>query len=893
MPQARGGRSIASINTAGLGRSASAQIGAVGAGLSSIGGGLDKVAHAASLIDLQDRKRQEFETDQKFQEFDWNQRLSVDQSMRQIEPGTALTFPDAVTQSYQESASEFFKTVPDHLKAQYEAKLYKTERDLYSSTATFAREADAKFTTDSLKKTSQIFQTKARGVATEDLDAEAEDYNKSVDLAPNLSPLEKTKLKDENRRAMALSHVDSLPPEQAQELINGRLRGAAKTIPDQIVQIESGGRYNAKNPRSSASGPGQFISDTWLDMVKRNRPDVAEGRSDSEILALRTDPDPAYVKLNKEMVAAYAAENTKRLEGSGIQPTPGNVYLAHFLGPGDAVKVLTADPGTPLANILPAKSYNANRSIMDGKSAGDLAAWSDRKMSGAMPTALASLDDKEWAALQTQTDRRMATQQTETAVATAGAFERSIIDAGAGRGMLPDRSAIETNPALDVSRRNTLLRQYDAAAKDVLAFHAGMSKFMNPEGGSFNPYDTNDRKVADKIFESLGGGPQILQAVVERTKILPSKVAVGLHGDMISGNTERVKSSLTIASNLLSANPNIFEKIEGKSDFENNAIAFRTYVDDYGMTADEAAKRIIRDQSPEYKASVKARLKTEDIDAKIKKELSIGDLAGAFDQIPWVPFTDPKIGFDPKSRQEMFSQYAELVKDRYLETGDWSVSKKQAADQLKKTWGVSSINGSSVVMQYPPERAPAYAGLTDPASAISKQAIAAVKEESGIDVDRSGVRLLPILGKTGQAYKSGQPVPYMLMWSDKDGVVHMLNPGRAFVADPTAMKAAQSEERRTAMESAREDVASSLETRSVHRAQQQASRKALAGKDTSQEIEAIKAAQQSKSKQNTSPRFTQIPADSQEARGLPGGGEELSNNVGALVESLKKQPIVY
>lgn len=475
LPQARGGRSIASINTAGLGRSASAQIGAVGAGLSSIGGGLDKVAQAASIIDLQDRKRQEFETEQKFQEFDWNQRQSVDQSMRQIEPGTARTFPDAVTQSYQESASEFFKTVPDHLKAQYEAKLFSTERDLYGSATTFARKEQVRFATQTLDKTAEtVYRPKARVTPTEELDTVTADFDRLVDANPDLSPVEKEPLKVKHRKEIGKSHLDALPPEQAQELINGRLRGAAKTIPDQIVQIESGGRYNAKNPRSSASGPGQFISDTWLDMVKRNRPDVAEGRSDSEILALRTDP--AYAGLSKEMVAAYAAENTKRLEGSGIQPTPGNVYLAHFLGPGDAVKVLTANPGTPLANILPAKSYNANRSIMDGKSAGDLAAWSDRKMSGAMPTALASLDDKEWSGLQTQTEQRLRAQRSDTehqlvlqqkeAKRVSDEAEGELLVGVYGNDPAVTTMSIANDKRLEVSARERMIKLLEHARKE-------------------------------------------------------------------------------------------------------------------------------------------------------------------------------------------------------------------------------------------------------------------------------------------------------------------------------------------------------------------------------------------------------------------------------------------
>lgn len=465
-------------------------------------------------------------------------------------------------------------------------------------------------------------------------------------------------------------------------------------------------------------------------------------------------------------------------------------------------------------------------------------------------------------------------------------YERSIIDASAGIGSLPARSSIENDPSLDEPRRNTLLRQYDSAAGDVVGLQNFMNKFKDPNGGAFNPYDTEERKYVDKAFNALGADAAALQSVVSRTGIVPKSAAAQLRGSIVSNDPKRVADALTLSSNLINANPNAFVGVDGKKDFEDNAVAFRHYVDDLGMTADDAAKKIIQAQSPEYQA-MKAKIKPEDIDAKIKKDLSINDLAGAFDQVPWIPFTDPKVGFDPKQRLEMYSQYAEGVKEHYLENGDWNLAKKQAANDLKKTWGVSSINGSQTVMQYPPERAPAYAGVADPAAAISKQAIEAVKIEAGTDIDRKSIKLQPIPGVTAQAYKSGQPVPYMLMWTDKENVVHMLNPGRAFVADPVQMKDAQSDQRRNDLEKRADEAGPLLDIQATRKAQQQASRRALAGQDTSAEV----AARLPPVSDRTLPGG--IPADSPEARGLPGGAEVLKKNVGAVVDTIKKQPLIY
>lgn len=150
-------------------------------------------------------------------------------------------------------------------------------------------------------------------------------------------------------------------------------------LTDLIIGAESGGNPNARNPRSSAMGAGQFIASTWLDMVGRLRPDLVQGKSPEEVLALRSDP-----QLSREMTDAYAAQNSATLEKNGLPVTPGNTYLAHFAGPQGAVSVLRADPGAPVASILGQKVVEANP-FLARMTAGDLQAWASRKMGGAAP----------------------------------------------------------------------------------------------------------------------------------------------------------------------------------------------------------------------------------------------------------------------------------------------------------------------------------------------------------------------------------------------------------------------------------------------------------------------------------------------------------------------------
>jgi hypothetical protein len=147
---------------------------------------------------------------------------------------------------------------------------------------------------------------------------------------------------------------------------------------DSIIGVESGGNPNATNPRSSASGLGQFIDSTWLATIRQAKPELA-GRPDAELLALKTDP-----QLSREMTEAYANQNQAILQKNGLPVTPGTTYLAHFAGPQGAVKVLQADPSAMAGDVLGAAVVKANP-FLANMTARDLQAWADKKMGGSSP----------------------------------------------------------------------------------------------------------------------------------------------------------------------------------------------------------------------------------------------------------------------------------------------------------------------------------------------------------------------------------------------------------------------------------------------------------------------------------------------------------------------------
>ena len=66
---------------------------------------------------------------------------------------------------------------------------------------------------------------------------------------------------------------------------------AVELLTNRIIHVESGGSARAKNPLSSATGLGQFISSTWIRMMNTYRPDLARTLSQSRAACPALRPD--------------------------------------------------------------------------------------------------------------------------------------------------------------------------------------------------------------------------------------------------------------------------------------------------------------------------------------------------------------------------------------------------------------------------------------------------------------------------------------------------------------------------------------------------------------------------------------------------------------------------
>jgi len=157
-------------------------------------------------------------------------------------------------------------------------------------------------------------------------------------------------------------------------------------VVDRIIRVESNGNSNAKNIRSSAAGAGQFLNQTWLEMIRKHRQDLVQGRSENDLLALRSDP-----VLVREIVVRMVEGNAAMLKKRGLPVTAGTLYLAHFAGSSGAVALLTNSDNLDAASLL-ASADASGRSTREKLvkanpflatfTVGDLKSWADRKMRG-------------------------------------------------------------------------------------------------------------------------------------------------------------------------------------------------------------------------------------------------------------------------------------------------------------------------------------------------------------------------------------------------------------------------------------------------------------------------------------------------------------------------------
>src|SRR5581483_6381000 len=160
--------------------------------------------------------------------------------------------------------------------------------------------------------------------------------------------------------------------------VAGAIRDAARSTGASFeyllttAQIESNLNPAAQATTSSAKGLYQFIDQTWLATMKNAGPALGFARYAAAIMKLRGDP-----AVSAAMAGMFTRSNEARLNAAiGRAPSEGELYIAHFLGPDGAAKLIGAAASQPNANaaaMFP-QAASANPSIFHDRAGRPLGA---------------------------------------------------------------------------------------------------------------------------------------------------------------------------------------------------------------------------------------------------------------------------------------------------------------------------------------------------------------------------------------------------------------------------------------------------------------------------------------------------------------------------------------
>ncbi len=426
----------------------------------------------------------------------------------------------------------------------------------------------------------------------------------------------------------------------------------------------------------------------------------------------------------------YARENAGYLGDRGHATTPGNIYLAHFLGPGGAVAMLNADPTRSAAEVNPAAA-KANPGVFHHqddngapdhnapKSVSEVIDWAHHMMGdtpvmvdwGRWLTAIPA-DIKSRIALGAAAAALRAENERAGEIRAANAkardeFKNRILSGKAGlldldqarqggAGWLSDPKDYAELRVLAINESDSDLR-----------FVAAREAYDDP-GTMFSRFDAGDRKAIDLIYdrgsakagqgllEGEDGAARALNDIVERAGFLPAAAADRLYEGMWSAEDGERGNAIAVIEALHARNPEAVASSLGED-------AIRRMQDYRVLSRSYDGRDLIRRMDHTDSGEIGRRAK---LGAEAERFAETNDLRGIIGE-GLVPGTLDWEALAPRhdsARRELEDDFRVAFTDRYSVSGNERVAKKHALELLAVKWGVSQVGSAPAVMAYPPER---------------------------------------------------------------------------------------------------------------------------------------------------------------------------------------------
>lgn len=782
LPSARSGRTIANYDVSAIGRGKVALGESIAQAGQSIGAGLATISERGTTVDQATR----FETQRRHMEFQASQEEALKQFEQAATPG-AFGFREGFQQSYKKAADAFFDTIPDALKPEYDARLFKGMDDISGKALTFERAQRKTYYETSVNDGLTTIENKLYANPS-DFDANLKEGIDYINSIPDedVSRIEKEDMGRQWRKKAQGASLAGLPPKARTEAVGGTVRGsdAVNSVVDRIIGVESGGNASAKNPRSSASGLGQFTNSTWVATVRKHRPDITG--SNDDLLALKTDP-----ALGREMTLRHTQDNARELGSAGFDITPGNLYLAHFAGVGGAKKVLNAQPSDSVASVLGNDVISANPFLV-GKDVAWLRDWTAKKMgSGEVAPQYADMtwEEREKVVAGAASEMRneavaAAAQEKAALIATKDALDLGIVN-----GSVVSELEIMEAP-IDDGDKATLIRSLRTRDKAVMQLHKDLLDLQNG-ALRLDPYASDDKNRADNLYNEtlkqagVENAVAVAGAVLEQTGVVPQPVINTMRRGLAGTNVEEFVSAAQTAQRVSALNPAALGRRDGGGEVQKAADDFSFYVNTLNLSPEEAARRMIERNKPEKQFERKA---LEPAAKEFMKTLQGEDLASQFDESWFGWRSNAEIGFSPAQELGIKAEYLAIAEDQfYAVNGDPELAKNRATEEMKRLYGVTELTGKKVLMKHPPERYWPQFKIAEAAQSLSYP-VQLQDDIRALDAtaDMDSVQLVTT-PETDHMVKRGEAPGYAVLYKDANGVLQTI-PGKLWLPDFTKLR---------------------------------------------------------------------------------------------------------
>lgn len=710
--------------------------------------GLGETGQRVGFGMMQERQKEiereeEFGVQTRYIQFDAAQREWATQRALSAPPGAA-GFVESLAPDGNKAAQEFLKTVPERLRAGYALKITETATDVQSAASKFQRAEAERYKIATASDAEELLLQRQTDPNTpwESVRADGEKVWATSGLP---APVVDEKLREwRQRHAAALfEQRQALDPVGARSQLGVAGATDATGIAAGILREREGFRETAYwDVNAQRVGYG---SDTVT------RADGSIERVGKDTVVSREDAERDLARRIKEF--AGAAERQIGPSWASLSPATRGALtsVAYNYGtiPNRIVPaVRSGDPGAIAQAIESLGGDN------DGVNRDRRKYEADVVRSGGAGVAVeGSSPAPEYADLPYETRQKLydsallaeqkaaeeALKVAEAEKKAARAAYKESLDLQILRGEIRDEAAILNDPDIDDGDKATLIRSFRAQNEKVQQVQADVVA-LGTGSLRLNPLDSEERKRGDAVYEELVSRVAdedqkraFTGAFIEETGIVPKAVFNGVRQRLASDDPEQVAAALVESANIQERAPLAISSMDNGSEIKDAATTFTHFVDDLGLSTEEAAQRVIQMRSPEFQRTA-AALETvyKAMVDPTKGILSETDLAPA----GWI--TSTSAGFAPDLISVMMEDYREIARLKLMgpARGDPELAKALALAEMKELYSVTEISGTPTVMKYPPERH--YPPVNGSHDYLREEAMADAKAAAG-DAEIAGI----------------------------------------------------------------------------------------------------------------------------------------------------------